>query len=142
MSFLRNFAVGRFRLRFVPARLSFWSLSIMKPTSAHSFPNAEILGWKLSDNLFEIEMSNVIFDGQSCGKAKLVFPLVRPATAMSYDFKSKKWLAEAKVEQLKDIREFHHKCEKIYSIKGYGADTGKFFAVAILSREAEIVWEK
>ena len=112
----------------------------MKPTSAHSFPNAEVVSWKLSDDLLELEVSNVVFGGQSHGHAKLVFPLIQPATAMFFDFKSQEWLAEAKVERLKDIREFHHKCEKIYSIKGYGADTGRFFGVAILSRKAEIVW--
>jgi hypothetical protein len=112
----------------------------MKPTSAHSFAGAKVVGWRLSDNILELEVSDVTFDGHSHGPAKLVFPLARPATAMSYDFKSNEWLAEAKVERLKDIREFHHKSGKIYSLKGHGVESGKFLAVGILSQEAQITW--
>ena len=112
----------------------------MKPTSAHSFPGAEIIDWKLSDDSLELQVSDVFFEGHSRGPAKLVFPLIQPATAMSYDYRSKEWVAEPGVERLKNLREFHHKCEKIYSLKGYGAESGKFLAVAILSTESQITW--
>ena len=112
----------------------------MKPSSAHSFPDAQVVDWKLSDDRLELEMSGVFFDGQSRGRAKLVFPLLRPATAMWYDHDSKQWVSAVKVEPLKDVCEFHLKKEEHYSLKGFGRESGRWLAVGILSSEAQITW--
>ena len=112
----------------------------MKPTHEHSFSEAEVVAWRLSDALLELEVSDVFFEGLSRGHAKMIFPLVRPASAMSYDHCSNHWIEETTVERLKDIREFHYKMEKHYSLKGFGAESGKWLAVSVLSNEAEITW--
>jgi hypothetical protein len=112
----------------------------MKPSSAHSFPDAEVLDWKLASDRLELGVSDVFFEGQSRGPAKLVFPLLRPASSMSYDHDSKKWVSEVKVERLKDLCEFHLKKEEHYSLKGFGRESGRWLAVGILSREAQITW--
>ena len=111
----------------------------MKPTAAHSFPGAEVVVWTLSDTLLELEVSDVLFEGKSRGHAKMTFPLVRRATAMSYHV-ANGWIEETTVECLKDLREFHFKAEEHYSLKGFGVDSGKLLAVGILSNDAEIVW--
>ncbi|QDU93904.1 hypothetical protein [Lignipirellula cremea] len=112
----------------------------MKPTAAHSFPDAEVVAWRLSDALLELEVSDVFFDGFSHGHAKMIFPLARPVTAMSYDHNSNQWIEETAIERLKDICEFHHKMERLYSLKGFGAESGKWLAVSVISNEAEIKW--
>ena len=108
----------------------------MKPTSEHSFRDAEILSWKLSPEVLEVEVSNVFFRGESCGCAKMSFPLITPAKAMSFD--GTKWIEESEVEPLKDIREFYLKQERHYSLKGVGAKSGKLVGICILSSEAQI----
>ncbi len=112
----------------------------MKPTSAHTFSDAKVVSWKLSDDLLEVEVSDVVFGGESHGPAKLAFPLIKPAAAMSFDFGSNEWIDEPKVEPLREIGEFYFKREVIYSLKGFGAESGKFLAIAVLSREASIEW--
>ena len=112
----------------------------MKPTAAHSFPDAEVVRWSLSSDLLEVEVSDVHFDGQLRGPAKLVFPLLHLATAMSYDQNSNEWTREPSVERLKNICEFHHKMETRYSLKGFGSQSGRWIAVSVLSRDAQITW--
>ena len=112
----------------------------MKPTSEHSFPDAKVTAWKLSDSLLEVEVSDVFFDGSLRGPAKVAFPLIQPATVMSYDHGSNRWTEEKKGEALKDICEFHHKNESHYSLKGFGAVSGRWLAVGVLSRDARITW--
>ena len=114
----------------------------MKPTSEHSFPDAEVVSWLLTPERLAIEMSDVFYDGKLRGRASLVFPLMRPATAMSYDHESNKWAEAGQVEPLKDLCEFHHKIEKRYSLKGFGSVSGKWLAVSVISSDAEITWEQ
>jgi hypothetical protein len=112
----------------------------MKPTSEHSFPDAKVTVWQLSDSLLELEISDVFFDGCLRGPAKIAFPLDQPASVMSYDHDSNRWTEEKKEEALKDICEFHHKKENHYSLKGFGAESGRWLAIGILSRNAQITW--
>ncbi len=112
----------------------------MKPTSEHSFPDATVTAWRLSDALLEVEVSDVFFDGCLRGPAKIAFPLIQPATAMSYDHSSNRWTEEKKEEALKDICEFHYKSESHYSLRGFGAESGRWLAVGVLSPHAQITW--
>ncbi len=111
----------------------------MKPTSDHSFPDAKVTAWQLSESLLEVEVSDVFFAGSLRGPAKITFPLVQSATVMAYDHSSSRW-SEGKKEALKDICEFHFKNESHYSLKGFGAESGRWLAVGILSRDAQITW--
>ena len=108
----------------------------MKPTSDHSFQDAEILDWKLSPQLLEVEVSNVFFRGEARGRARLSFPLITPVKAMSFD--GTRWVEESEVEPLKDIREFYFKKERHYSLKGVGAKSGMLVGLGVLSSEAQI----
>jgi hypothetical protein len=112
----------------------------MKPTSAHSFPDAEVTAWRLSTDRLEVEVSDVFFEGNSHGPAILMFPLDKPASAMSYDHISNQWTEEKTIEPLKDICEFHHKNERHYSLKGFGSESVKWLAVGVLSVDAKITW--
>jgi hypothetical protein len=112
----------------------------MRLTSDHSFPGSVVLDWQLFENLLLVEMSDVYFDGQSRGKARLTFDFSVPASAMSFDPVSKSWRNEASIEPLKDICEFHFKKGKHYSLKGIGATSGKWIAVSVISSEASVTW--
>lgn len=112
----------------------------MKPTSAHSFPDADIVDWKLSDNSLEAIVSQVLFDGKLYKHAKLVFPLIKPATAMYYDYGLNCWIVEKQIERLKNISALGFKLEISYSLRGIGAESGKLIALKILSRNATITW--
>jgi hypothetical protein len=118
------------------------SAKVMKPTSDHSFPAAEVVSWKLSAELLELEVSNVFFAGEARGPAKLVFPLVKPVSAGSFDYTLNQWVNEPDVERLKNIQEFYFKKERHYSLKGSGAESGKFLALGFLSSAAQITWLK
>ena len=113
----------------------------MKPTSEHSFPDAKVDLWQLSGSILEIEISEVHFQGHSHGPARIVFPLLGPLISMSYDHETNQWTEEIEVEPLKDICEFHFKALKHYSIKGFGAKSGRWSAVSIKSENAEIQYK-
>lgn len=112
----------------------------MKPTSEHLFQGAEVLDWKLSAELLEVRVSNVFFAGEARGQARLVFPLIKPVRAVTFDVALNRWREEPAVEALKDIRKFHFKLERHYSMEGSGAESGKLVALGILSSEAQISW--
>ncbi len=114
----------------------------MKPTHEHSFPDAEVLSWRLTPEQLEFEMTDVHYDGKLRGRAKLRFPLIRPASAMSYNHDSNEWSHEEQVEPLKDVCEFHHKMKTMYFIKGFGSVSGKWLAVSVTSSEAQITWKQ
>ena len=114
----------------------------MKPTHEHSFPDAGVSSWCLTSELLEFEMTDVFYDGELRGHAKLRFPLMRPASAMSYNHDSNEWSDEEQVEPLKDVCEFHHKMGTMYSIKGFGSVSGKWLAISVTSSEAQITWEQ
>ena len=107
-------------------------------STAHTFRNASVLSWRLSDALLEIDVSDVIFDGQSRGPAHVVLPLLKPSTAMVFD--RGKWVEETTHEPLKEISALHFKLEKHYSLHGTGATTGRHIAIGLLSNEGEITW--
>ncbi len=112
----------------------------MKPTSDHSFRDAQVLGWKLAPESLELEVSNVYFAGEARGPARLVFPLIKPVRAVSFDRAANTWVEEPVVEALMDIRKFHFKLERHYSLEGVGAESGKLLALGVLSSEARISW--
>ena len=110
----------------------------MKLTTAHTFRKSTVLSWRLSDARLETDVSDVIFDGQSRGPARLVFPLLRPPAVMAFD--GGKWIEEPAHEPLKEISALYFKLEKHYSLHGTGAVTGRHIAVGVLSNEGEITW--
>ena len=113
----------------------------MKPTAEHSFPDADVLEWRLTDSELFVRMSDVFYDGQLRGEATLRFPLLRPASAMQYDHESNVWSDCLAVEPLKDLCEFHFKMRFRYSLKGFGRDSGEWLGVSVLSEDAEITWD-
>ncbi|QEG24836.1 hypothetical protein [Mariniblastus fucicola] len=113
----------------------------MKPTAEHTFPDADVLEWRLTDSELLVRMSDVFYDGHLRGEAQLRFPLLRPASAMQYDHESNAWSDCAVVEPLKDLCEFHFKMRLRYSLKGFGRDSGQWVAVSVHSDNAEIVWD-
>lgn len=112
----------------------------MKPTSDHSFPDAEITSWCLSNVRLEIEVSDVFYAEAVHGPAKLVFPLDRRPSAMSYNHTTNHWTEEDKIEPLREICEFHHKHDFHYSLQGFGAESGRWLTIGIISGNAEITW--
>lgn len=128
-------------LRNPSARQSLPLSGVMKPTAEYSFPDAEVLDWRLTDDALDVQVSSVFFAGELHGIAKLHFVLLRPATAMSYECSNNKWTDEICVEPLRDICEFHHKMGKLYSLNGFGVNSGKWIAVSVHSDDAQINWE-
>ncbi|MEZ6143472.1 MAG: hypothetical protein R3B84_23125 [Zavarzinella sp.] len=114
----------------------------MKPTEKHGFPDADVLEWRLTDSELFVRMSDVHYDGFLRGPAQLRFPLLCPASAMYYEHESNVWADCTSVEPLKDLCEFHFKMRFMYSLKGFGRDTGRWLAVSIHSDSADISWDR
>lgn len=85
-------------------------------------------------------VSEVFFEGASRGPARIVFPLRHPAKSMEFNHETAEWVPQESVEPLKDICEFHHKNDSHYSLQGFGAVTGRWVSIGLISSDAEITW--
>ena len=112
----------------------------MKLTQEHSFPDEEITSWQHEGDVLTIEVSGVHYAGQVHDQAKIVFADIQRMTCMIYHSDQGIWQELGDVEPLKDICELHLKLDKHYSLKGFGAESGQWIEIGIVSQKGNIEW--
>lgn len=101
-------------------------------------PDDDILGWDATNDLIEVQLSGLFYDGDYREAVRLRFPLTSPPRAMSYDSNVDEWTQLDNLEPFANICEIHRKMNKHFCLQGFGADSGLWNSVGFVCETPQI----